>query len=117
MRSRSSRGRRSRRRPRPTKRPIHLLVHAQRRALERYELDLELAELVDVGRRIRSGDAILVDRQSSTRALYRVEVRARAAYVVWHRKIGAVATFLTADQIIRRYPELEDDLRILEAAA
>ena len=70
-------------------------IHAKKRALERYDLDLNREKLEEIVKRIQSGVGIrMVLRQSLRISHYEMTVQEKLVRVVYDRQRKTVVTFL-----------------------
>lgn len=65
-------------------------IHTKRRAAERYGLSLTTLQLKVLERQIREGRALLIERQSLTRALWLVDHEGQKIRVIHHKGRGIV---------------------------
>lgn len=72
-------------------------IHARRRALERYELDLNRHDLREVVESIQAGKATFVRRQSLRVSIWEVTVKGQACRVVYDKLRKTIVTFLPLD--------------------
>lgn len=82
---------------RAKKLPHHQRVHAQRRAKQRYGVELSTRQIKEMARLIRasSDEAELIAKQSLSRKLYRVRYEGNTYNVIYDKKRSTVVTFLT----------------------
>jgi hypothetical protein len=70
------------------------IIHAKRRFLERYGVEVNDADLTDMVTQIRTGSARFLWKDTNTRTLFRVKVRGNVADVVYDNLRGVIVTAL-----------------------
>ena len=78
-----------------------LFLHAQRRAWQRYGIDLSRDDYNAIGAMLTSTPRKPGYKISCRKYATRVTYNQRRLYLVWDRKRGAVITFLTLDMYQR----------------
>lgn len=87
------------------KTPAILRSHTQRRVRERYGLNLTRGDLCDLERRVRTGGATFMGRNSGNRSCFRVRAYDREMFFVYDAKRSAFATCLTREMVSVRFPD------------
>jgi hypothetical protein len=79
----------------------HLQKHAQKRALTRYQIDLNQEEISRINNQIADRRAFLLEKYSLNRSLWQVILpNGRPAFVVYDKKRSSIVTFLTEQMVI-----------------
>ena len=71
--------------------------HARLRAEERYGIDPTFDDYEEISRQIQDGDAEKIGKHGTATSVYKVIVRKKECFVVYHRKEKCVITFLPLD--------------------
>lgn len=69
-------------------------IHAKRRAMERYGLDLNKKMREDIKKLIKTGSAKKIEQQSNSRVLYEVEVDDAIIRLIYSRTTHKIVTLL-----------------------
>jgi hypothetical protein len=88
--------------PRVAKNAFDCRIHAQKRARERYDLYITVADIVKLEEKIRAGEAKKLLEESNSRRHYLIDDQ---WIVVYNRKLQAITTFLPPDAIFGYIPE------------
>lgn len=62
-------------------------------------MDLSLDECEQLSRMIQKAEAEFIERQSGTRALFKVRWGGQEIYVVYHRGVNSAVTALTPEMV------------------
>lgn len=81
------------------RKPECMMLHAAKRARERYGLWLTPADIQDVVRLIQSGASRVVGEQSNVRKLHAVTWAGQELYALYDKRHKMVATFLTKEMV------------------
>ncbi len=73
-------------------------IHAQRRALERYDLEYTNELKEGIIAKIMNGNAAFVDRQSNRVSIFDVEVQGKSVRVVYDKQRKNIASFIPKEQ-------------------
>lgn len=68
--------------------------HCQKRAMQRYRVELSSHDIGVMGSLIRRKLGVLILRQSGTRSIYEIEWKGTVFRVVYHSGTRSIATFL-----------------------
>jgi hypothetical protein len=88
-----------RERPRKKRKRPFMLLHAKKRAFQRYGLILEDGDLQKIENKIRKGNAELQYKQSNAISVWKVDYRGREIVAVYNKKQKALSTLLTRKQL------------------
>jgi hypothetical protein len=70
------------------------IIHTQKRALERYNLELEKEDIKNITKQIRTGDAFFIEKQSNRRLMYAVNYQGAQMRVIYDSYRDNLATIL-----------------------
>ncbi len=72
-------------------------IHAKKRALERFDLNLTNDDLIHIGAKIKKGESIYIRKMSNRVKLHQVEYNGQILKVVYDKLRHQVVSFLTED--------------------
>lgn len=69
-------------------------IHARKRALQRYNIDINRNDIEEIIKKINSGEAKFIEKQSLRVSIWFVEIKGKKVKVVYDKLRKTIASFL-----------------------
>ena len=73
---------------------LNRIAHVKKRAKQRFNLDLQTRDILNIANMIRSGESQYIDAESNKRSLHLIEYEGKEMIVVYHKDNKIPVTIL-----------------------